>query len=633
MRLASWVSCAISLIACSAHAADTPSSDSIQITAAEFALTTPGQPRQPVPRELRTLPDVGWTTVQLPHVMPRQMLTQPASEQDLIKDSVTTWYRIEVPRERIAPQTSGIYLPRWNTWGSLAVYVDGSLVYSSLDAGALPGFNQPLLVRIPAGLDVGSSVPIVIRVDSPRVIGSVVSTVWVGAFEELQQKAAARRMMQTRIPELSAAIMLSLGLFAFCFWLIRRHETGFLFFFLITALYFLRQLRLFAAEWPLSEQWLGWIVVHSQGFMPVLAYMLALRTMNRRYPLAERLLLGLMLTLAALSVPWSSEARSVAVLSALTYLVQISASIGMNISTTYEAWRARSHEGALFVVVMWLGLAFGVHDWLVQVARADIEGIHLMPFGFIAMFAVFLYALVRRYIAAVTDVERANMNLQVKLAERERELAVSYDNLRKAEQEQIISDERQRLMRDMHDGLGSALMSSLVAVQRGHMPPGDVAEVLRDCVDALKLTIDSLEPGGDDLVVLLATLRYRLEPRLQAAGLALKWDVGDVPRLEWMNPTSALQILRILQEVLTNVLKHAQARTIHIATQVTAESVAVIVGDDGIGFDTQRSHSGRGLNNLARRAEEIGGEIAIASSPGGTVVRLVLPIRRDGAQS
>ncbi len=272
MRLASWVSCAISLIVCGAQAADSPSpADSMQITAAEFALTTPGQPRQPASRELHALPDVDWTIVRLPHVMPRQMLTQPASEQDLIRDSVTAWYRIEVPRERIALEPSGIYLPRWNTWGSLAVYVGGSLVYSSVDAGALPGFNQPLLVRIPAGLEATPAVPIVIRVDSPRVIGSVVSTVWIGAFEELQQKVAVRRMMQTRVPELSAAIMLSLGLFAFCFWLIRRHETGFLFFFLITALYFLRHLRLFAADWPLSEQWFGWIVVHSQGFIPVLA--------------------------------------------------------------------------------------------------------------------------------------------------------------------------------------------------------------------------------------------------------------------------------------------------------------------------------------------------------------------------
>jgi signal transduction histidine kinase len=618
MRLASWVSCAISLFACSVHAAD-------HVTAAEFALTSPGEPRQRVSRELH-LPAASWSTVQLPHVMHRQMLTRPASERDLIEDSITTWYRIEAPAGSIVPDASGIYLPRWNTWGSLAVYVEDTLVYSSLDDRALPGFNQPLLVRIPAGLDVQGTVPIVIRVDSPRVIGSVVSTVWVGPFAELQQMFAARRWMQTRIPEISAAVMLSLGIFAFCFWLVRRHETGFLFFSLLTALYFLRNLRLFAADWPLSEQWVGWIVVHSQGLMAVLAYLLAMRTMNRRHPLAERLLIGLMVTLAVLSIPWSEQTRSIAVLSALTYLVQIVASMGMSASTTYEAWRARSHEGALFAATMWLGLIFGVHDWLVQISRADIEGVYLMPFGFIGMFAVFLYALVRRYLAAVIEVERSNVTLQVKLAERERELAVSYDNLRKAEQEQIISQERQRLMRDMHDGLGSALMSSLVAVQRGQMPPADVAQVLRECVDALKLTIDSLEPGGDDLVVLLATLRYRLEPRLQAAGLALKWDVGDIPKLDWMNPTSALQILRILQEVLTNILKHAQARTIQVATEVTAPSVMVRVSDDGIGFDPGHVNSGRGLNNIRRRAEEIGGEVTLTSSPNGTVVQLELPI-------
>jgi signal transduction histidine kinase len=627
MRLASWVSCAISLVFCAVCAGDTttPSAGAVRLTTAQYALTAPGAPTEPAPRELPALSDVAWKNVDLPHVLPRQMVTKPASREELIRDSVTAWYRIDVPREIASADVSGIYLPRWNTWGSLSIYVGGKLAYSSLDERALVGFNQPLLVRIPAGRDVrGAS--IVVRVDSPRVIGSVVSSVWVGSFAELQHMFAARRWMQARLPEISAAVMLSLGIFALCFWLLRRKETAFLFFFLLTALYFVRNLRLFADDWVLDERWFGWIAVHSQGLLTVVTYLFALRFMNRRRPLAERLLLGLMLGLAILSIPWSAQQRSISVLSALTYLMQIGAALAVNISITYEAWRTRSREAALCAGAMWLGFVFGVHDWFITLSRANIEGVYLLPYGFIAMFAVFLYALVRRYIAAVTDVERANTNLQLTLAQRERELAMSYDNLRRAEQDRILSQERQRLMRDMHDGVGSALMSSLVAVQRGQMPVADVAQVLSECVDALKLTIDSLEPSGDDLLVLLATLRYRLEPRLQAAGLTLEWHVSDIPKLEWMNPTSALQILRTLQEVLTNVLKHAQARTIRLSTEVTGVQVIVSVADDGVGFDVHHPHRGRGLNNLQRRAAEIGGQIEISSGPGATVVKLLLPI-------
>jgi signal transduction histidine kinase len=93
-----------------------------------------------------------------------------------------------------------------------------------------------------------------------------------------------------------------------------------------------------------------------------------------------------------------------------------------------------------------------------------------------------------------------------------------------------------------------------------------------------------------------------------------------------MNPTSALQILRTLQEVLTNVLKHAQARTIRLSTEVTGVQVIVSVADDGVGFDVHHPHRGRGLNNLQRRAAEIGGQIEISSGPGATVVKLLLPI-------
>ena len=187
-------------------------------------------------------------------------------------------------------------------------------------------------------------------------------------------------------------------------------------------------------------------------------------------------------------------------------------------------------------------------------------------------------------------------------------------------------------MRDMHDGLGAALMSSLVLVEQGRMQTEDIAIMLRECVDDLRLVIDSLEPVGQDLVTLLATMRYRLGRRLEHAGLKVDWAVRDLPALPWLDPSHALQVLRIVQETLTNILKHAEASRVRIETLLLQkpglpDQVCVHIEDDGKGFDIDTIAPGRGLRHLRQRAQKLNGDLDIHSQQGqGTRVTLLLPV-------
>jgi signal transduction histidine kinase len=193
-------------------------------------------------------------------------------------------------------------------------------------------------------------------------------------------------------------------------------------------------------------------------------------------------------------------------------------------------------------------------------------------------------------------------------------------------------DEKIALFRSLHEGLGSTLMSTLVALERGAMPPADVLDVLRECVDDSRIVIDSLEPIGHDVVVLLATMRHRLGPRLQAAGLNVRWEVQDLPLLTWLGPSQALQVMRILQEALNNVLRHAQASIVRIATHEAVDAggrarVVIEIEDNGVGFDPVVSHSGRGLSQLSARALQVAATVEIDSKRArGTRVTLTLPL-------
>lgn len=213
---------------------------------------------------------------------------------------------------------------------------------------------------------------------------------------------------------------------------------------------------------------------------------------------------------------------------------------------------------------------------------------------------------------------------------REAELAASRVRLREVEHRQLVATERQRLMQDMHDGLGSSLVSALRVVELGRMDEAEVVEVLRGCIDDLNLAIDSMEPMESDLLLLLATLRYRLEPRLESTGIALRWEVQDVPSLDWLAPKHALHILRILQEAFTNIIKHTRASKIRVSTASKDDYVTVTITDNGQGFAAENAlrGSGKGLSNQVRRAQAIDAEVAWDSSDEGTCFTLRLPIKQ-----
>lgn len=216
-------------------------------------------------------------------------------------------------------------------------------------------------------------------------------------------------------------------------------------------------------------------------------------------------------------------------------------------------------------------------------------------------------------------------------------LRVEQERRQEVLRKEMILDERQRMMRDLHDGLGSTLVSALVAMERGNLPPPALAGILRDCIDDLRIAIDSSEPIGHDLALVLGTMRHRLGHRLKAAGLGLVWEVGELPPLQWMGPRETMQVMRMVQEVLANVLKHAQARSVRVTTRAVGEqpaNVSIEIEDDGTGFDLDAKTAGRGIAHLRARARQLDAALDIRSSPGsGTRVTLTLPASRPEAAS
>jgi len=207
------------------------------------------------------------------------------------------------------------------------------------------------------------------------------------------------------------------------------------------------------------------------------------------------------------------------------------------------------------------------------------------------------------------------------------ELAAAHRNELELQRLRSVQLERERMMEDMHDGLGSALLSALVMLERNELPVSAAAAVMRECVDDLRLIVDSREPAARDLSTLVGMLRYRLQPRIQAAGMRLHWRMDDLASTPWLHPTNSLHLLRILQEAVANALKHSGATDIELGTRQAEAAIELTVNDNGAGFDTGHAAPGRGLTTMQSRARRLNATLAVDSEAGrGTTVTLRLPL-------
>lgn len=296
-----------------------------------------------------------------------------------------------------------------------------------------------------------------------------------------------------------------------------------------------------------------------------------------------------------------------------------------------HAWRTRSAIDALMAsatVVM-----IGTSWWDLSPMAPSLqvgESLSLLPYAYGLVVAVFSARLVRRFIDSIGEVEALNRDLETRIAERTQEIRVSLEALAVAERERHAMEERARLMSEMHDGIGTHLMVSMRSLESGKLDPLQAAEVLRMCLEELRLTIDSMDDHGNDLAALLGMVRYRLGDRLRWAGLDLRWEVGDTPPLPALGHDGALHAMRIVQECINNILKHSQATCIRVCTAVDSLRQAVVlrVIDDGRGFAPSAIDPlhGHGLGNMRRRASKLGGMLNVTSRPGETVIELVLPL-------
>ncbi len=226
------------------------------------------------------------------------------------------------------------------------------------------------------------------------------------------------------------------------------------------------------------------------------------------------------------------------------------------------------------------------------------------------------------------------------LSERTLELQASFAALQASEHQRLAVAERERLLQEMHDGLGSQLMTAKMNAQTGLLSSSEMATALDGCIQEMRLTVDTLSVADGDLGLLLASVRHRAEPGLRAAGLTLAWQVAEAPCLPALEGSGGRELVRIVQEALNNVLHHAHATRVTLKSEATADGRHIVVSliDNGRGLpEGQPPKGGRGTRNMQQRAQRLGARVTWHSPAGGrahgpggpgTEARIELPVGR-----
>ena len=595
----------IALTACAAPAADAPGAG-LRLDHAEFLASDAAEP----PSD---------TAAWQPQSLPDDWDATHAGMRGV------GWYRLRFELTPPVPAKPAIYLPLLRNVG--AVYLNGALVGSTGAFGRIDPVVAPALLTVePRQLLAGSNT-LHIRLWAPQGWLEAIDPVSIGERPVFEAELERERFMRVTLSQMAAVFSATVSLYMLVLWLHRRDDELYGYFgaaALTHALFLVTTVPIGSWRWMLGANPACAVFWFAST---VFLFIFSLRFVGWRAPRVERgvWLYALLLWLAFAGdglfpgQRWLALAGRVSI--GWLYLAIPAASL---IVLLLALLQRRSSEALLLalcalysVTVLTIGALMPHHSGL------QLGETHIVP-----LFVVMGWILTRRFVRSLNETDALNVHLEERVAERHAELEREQAKLQALTREQVIGEERERIIADMHDGLGARLISTLANVEHGDATAQQVGAALRESIEDLRLAIDSLQPTDDDLLLVLGNLRYRLENRLRAHGIALDWQVGEVPKLSCLTPRNVLHLLRILQEAFTNVVQHAQARHIRVATAVDARRVKIDVADDGRGFDVDQAESAgkaQGLAKMRRRAMAIGGDLLVMPTPAGTTLSLLLP--------
>lgn len=464
--------------------------------------------------------------------------------------------------------------------------------------------------------------------------------------EELLAPAVAAIDSSSVILNITTAVLLLITAVALLLWLRDLHHVGFLAMLLVAGWWATRAQLYSSSVLPMAPDWFDSfnrlnVLLTVASLLAAILWQLAPDepTARRRWLKAPRRILPTA-TLAGAGAMAGALAIGSGSLLARDFSDLCAMGLGLWLGWTittatgrYKGWRRTA------MLVGYSGfLGSALHETGVLNGALD-PGAPLLLFWGIGLILLVYATIVGDYIVQVLRREEgAHLELERRSALRSTELEEDYARLRDTEcmvaNAAGRQDERDRILRDMHDGLGGQLLSLLRGVERDALSPEQLRQSLSDSLAELRMLMDNAALDAE-LETTLANWTARWDAALAALGIAMVYEPDDQLADLHIDSATQRQLMHLLQEAATNVVKHAQATSLRLVVRVGQPAdgsrlLQLELSDNGRGLGSGASRQGQhGLNNMRRRAHAIGAQLSVDSlvSPAqGCRVLLTLPL-------
>jgi len=457
--------------------------------------------------------DEGWQAIEIPD---RWSTSRPGVRG-------RGWYRFEFDDPRYLRDTS-VYVPHFNM--NLEIWLNGKFLTECgpFDGANILCWNFPVQAVLPTGQlrDEGNVLDLRLSVSDPE---GELGSVYIGPREVIAHLYTSRFLFSVIFPQMFTAMTATVIFFMLAFWYSSR-DTTYLAFAGFVGCLGIMMLNMVLREMPITLQSWRWVADRGAGFLGPFSMVCAHGLVGIRRPRLERAAFGWAVAAAVVTLFLSEDLYDV------TYVPLYAVAILMSSYAVWILFRGfptsrliRHSVGAIGYVA----LGFGIHDVLFVMGRLGPDRLRLLPFVIPVATAIIAVTLTRRFLITFTRARNLNVELEERVEQKHAELERNFERMHDLEENRAVAGERERIMREMHDGVGGHLVSILAMVEKGRAAPAEIAASLRLSIDDMRMVIDSLDPNVDDLNVLLGTFRSRNESRLRAHGLRFRWEVADLP--------------------------------------------------------------------------------------------------------
>lgn len=565
-----------------------------------------------------------WHSLQTPYTAAAWASPGPASHY-------RAWLRIRLSpdlQERSAREgRAGILLNRVFASGPWSAWAQGQLLQTNQRDWSIQ-WNTPLSVLLPVG---ASELYLALPVQADQ--GFALGSLHTGLAADIALAHHDRTLWMTDLPRAATIIALLLAAMTLPVALRHRSHPVYTLFCANALVWSVTNLAYFHdySGNPGFSSWFGLAMDLSVNWNVVLSLLFALEFMPQRHPR----LAGFLVAYAALS---TLGAIAATLLNRYDLFINHYANIlvfSASALVYLRDWaKAPTREATVLLFTLLATLITGLHSLLFVSSMARPDHVYSFPMAVLASFFAFLYVLSRRWAAAIRTAQLHQAELQEQLTAQKEQLQQQHEHIATLELTQQLHKQRQAMLQDLHDGLGSNLITALEQARTSTLPPDDAVLLLEELSQDLRQL--SAAPSSVGLTVsdLLAQLRGRIDRPLARSALQLQWDVAPrLPKLQQLPEGAGVHLRAILNEAIANVLKHAYATELRVHASVVGALLHISVSDNGTG----QRHPGRppspsggmGLSGMHSRARAMGWTLHATTRPApatGFAVTVQIPL-------